>query len=192
VHPVDYNLAMARAMLDELEAFLQSPDVFWPLSHNSSDARSPFPRLSLGVVLMTLDELRAAEPDLAPAELTAIQVVEREFDRIKLKWTVAVEHKALGEMSQRLSIWRAYLQDLSESRSGAEDYPMEVRQRVALARLLDLAGRNPGIQGTAQSLSQLDDSLRASFEPGEFIWDQRLKAVYAPAGFWFLFGRPRM
>ena len=178
-------------MLDELEAFVQSPDVFWPLSHTSPDTGSPFPRLSLGVVLLTLDELRAVEPDLAPAELTATQVVEREFDRIKQKWTVAVERKALAEISQRLSIWRAYLQDLSESRSGAEDYPMEVRQRVALARLLDLAGRNPGIQPTAQSLRQLDDLLRAWFEPGEFIWDQQLKAVYTPTGFWFLFGRPR-
>jgi len=192
VHPVDYNLGMARAALDELEAFLQSPDVFWPLSHNSLVTGSPFPRLSLGVVLLTLDELRAVEPDLAPAELTATQVVGNEFDRIKLKWTVAVERKALGEMSQRLSIWRAYLQDLSESPSGTEDYPTEVRQRVALARLLDLAGRNPGIQPTAQSLRQLDDSLRARFEPGEFIWDHRLKAVYTPAGFWFLYGRPRV
>ena len=190
MHPVDYNLGMARAMLDELEAFLQSPDVFWPLSRSSPDTESPFPRLSLGAVLLTLDELRAAEPDLTPAELTATQVVEREFDRIRLKWTVAVEHKALGEMSQRLSIWRAYLQDLGESRAAAEDYPLEVRQRVTLARLSDLAGRNPAIEPTPQSLRQLDDTLRARFEPAKFIWDIRLKAVYDPARFWFLYGGP--
>ncbi|HLC03105.1 MAG TPA: hypothetical protein VJK02_08720 [Anaerolineales bacterium] len=191
MHPPDYNLTLARAILSEFEPFLQSPDAFWPLSATSPRPGIPFPRLSLGALLLALAELRAAEADVDPAGRDAGQAVKREFDRIRQKWAVALEHKALSESSQRLSIWRAYLQDLSDARADPADYPREVRQRVVLARLLEVARQSPDSRTAIGSLAEWDSILRGLLIPGGFIWDARLKDVYPEEDFWFLYGTIR-
>lgn len=191
MHPPDFNLALASAILEQLEPFLQSTDAFWPISAVSPSPGVPFPRLSLGVLLLTLDELRASEADLDPAGRAAGQVVEREFDRIRQKWAVSIEQKALLESSQRLSIWRSYLQDLTDARAEPADYIHEVRQRVVLAHLLELARRNPDGRATLGSLAEWDRVLRSLLVPGDFIWDARMKIVYPDRDFWFLYGTIR-
>jgi hypothetical protein len=192
VHPPEYNLALARAILEQLEQFLQSDDAFWPLPARPPSPGIPFPRLSLGALSLALDELRAVETDIEPSARSAIQAVEREFDRITQKWTAAVERKALAEASQRVSVWRAYLQDLRDLRTDPADYRQEVKQRVILSRLLGLARSNPDNRVTIGALEGLDRNLRSLFAPGDFIWDIRLERVYPEADFWFLYGGIRI
>jgi hypothetical protein len=188
VHPPEYNLALARAILDQLEQFLQSDDAFWPLSARPPRPETPFPRLSLGALLLAFDELRAVEIDAEPTARSAMQAVEREYDRISQKWAVAVERKALAEASQRLSVWRAYLRDLDDGRADPTDYRSEVKQRVMLSRLLGLAQSNPESRAAIGALRTLDGDLRSLLAPGGFIWDSRLERVYPEADFWFLYG----
>lgn len=191
MHPPEYNLALARAILESLEPFLQSPDPFWQLTSPGGNRSIPFPRLSLGALALTLDEIRAAEDEVEPAVRAAGQAAEREFDRIRQKWTVAVERKALSESSQRLAVWKAYLQDLGDARADPVDYPHEVRQRVILARLLEFARANPDSRGTALAVDTWDGVLRNMFVPGPFVWGILLKTVYPETGFWFLYGTIR-
>jgi hypothetical protein len=188
VQPPEYNLALAQAILEQLEPFLQAADAFWPLSARPPGSGIPFPRLSLGALLLTLDELRATEPALDPAGRSATQAVEADFDRISQKWTVAVERKALSESSQRISIWRAYLDDLRDQRADPADYPQEVRQRVALSRLLELARLSPDSRQTTEAVEHLDEFLRSLLVPSGFVWDERMKSVYPEEDFWFLYG----
>jgi hypothetical protein len=191
VHPLEYNVALARAILEDLEQFLQSPEAFWPLTITFPTPGIPFPRQSLGVLLVTLDELRVME-QAADAEIRSASLgFEREFDRIRQKWPVAVERKALTEASQRLSLWSAYLQGLSDGREDPADYPQEVRQRVILSRLLGIAKTNPDSREPITIVEELDGMLRSQLTPAEFIWDDRLKAVYPDGEFWFLYGRIR-
>lgn len=192
MHPPEYNLALARAILEDLEQFLQSPEAFWPLTIPSPSPGVPFPGLSLGALLLTLDELRAAEADADAAGRSASRAFEREFDRICQKWAVAVARKALTEASQRLSVWRAYLQDLSDARADPTDFPRDVRQRVILSRLSGLARANPGSREIAEAVEEWDSILRRSFIPGDFIWDARLMLIYPELDFWFLYGAIRM
>lgn len=192
MHPPEYNLTLARAILEQLEPFLHTDDAFWPLSVRPPHPGVPFPQLSLGVLLLTLDELNAVEMDVEPATRSAIQSVERELDRITQKWTVAVEGKALSEASQRLSVWRAYLQDTRDGRTDQADYRQEVKQRVILGRLLGLARSSPDGQDAVVALLELDEELRSLFAPGGFIWDARLERIYPQAEFWFLYGGIRL
>jgi hypothetical protein len=191
VHPPEYNLTLARAILEQLEHFLQSADAFWPISARPPTPGAPFPRLSLGALLLTLDELRAVEADAGPAVHSATQVVKREFDRISQKWAVAVERKALAEASQRLSVWRSYLQDMRDGRTDPTDYIQEVKQRVILSRLLEQTRSSPDVNTTTSVLDGLDRDLRSMFVYGEFVWDARLKRVYPEEDFWFLYGELR-
>lgn len=191
VHPLEYNVALARAILDDLEEFLQSPEAFWPLTATPPTPGIPFPRQSLGVLLLTLDELRAMEEAPDGAVPSASLGFEREFDRIRQKWTVAVERKALTEATQRNSIWRAYLQGLSDGRENPADYPQEVRQRVILSRLMEIARKNPETRNSLDSLETLDSMLREALAPDAFVWDKRLQPVYPKTDFWFLYGMIR-
>jgi hypothetical protein len=191
VNPTDYNLALARAILEAIEPFLQSTDAFWPLTAAPPSSAIPFPRLSLGAFLLTLDELRAAEAQAATAVRPSIQSVEREFDRIHQKWRVAVENKALAEAPQRLSIWRAYLEDLNDGRGDPAGYSQEVRQRVILTRLLQTARGSSKRDETLGRVGDCDAILRGLFVPREFVWDPRLRPVYPEKDFWFLYGEIR-
>jgi hypothetical protein len=191
VHPAEYNLALARAILDQLEPFLQAADAFWPLSARSPTPATPFPQLSLGALLVTLDELRASEAEGDAPIQSGFQAVERDFDRIAQKWRAAAERKASAESSQRLSIWRAYLHELDEGHADAADYAGEVRQRVILSRLLGIARADPHARDTASAVEASDQVLRRRFAPGEFIWDIRLRGVYPKEDFWFLYGTVR-
>jgi hypothetical protein len=191
VHPLEFDLALARAILDNLEPFLKSPEPFWPLTGTSPIPGTPFPQLSLGALALTLDELRALEDGADSPDRSAILSAEREFERIQQKWEVALERKALAEGSQRLHIWKAYLEDLSEGRIVTADYAHEVRQRVALGRLMQIARANPDWAEASYIMGVLDVGLEGFFVPGEFIWDDRLQRVYPKLEFWFLYGKVR-
>jgi hypothetical protein len=184
--PPETQLAWFLTALEELPAFLPSGDVFRPLHH-------PPPRmvhdLSLGTMLLTIDSLTAGAEELTPAERAA-------WDRARLRWgaevssrAAAVEGKARAELPHRLNLWRSFLQDLAEKSSESERYAGEVRHRVIIERLAELSGALPDV-GLGRRVAEADQALRSRFEPGAFIWDAPLAALYPQTGFWFLYGRP--
>lgn len=182
----EIQLAWFSAALEELTAFLLSPDIFRPLHH-------PPPRmaqdLSLGSLLLAFDVLHASRPALAPAD-------QARWDHLRLRWEAeraaqpaVIEAKASAEVPRRLSLWRAYMQELGERPAEADEYASEVRHRVIIDRLQGaLGGRS---QGTPIALiDRLDRALRPWLEQAPFLWGQNLRAAYPEARFWYLYGHP--
>jgi hypothetical protein len=64
MHPALYSLGLAEAMADELEDYLLSGELFWPLQRRASPGEPPYPQLSLGGLFLTLDELDAGDRSL--------------------------------------------------------------------------------------------------------------------------------
>jgi hypothetical protein len=177
-------------MLAEMEAFLLSPEIFWPITPRSPRGTPPFPRLSLGAYLLVLDELDAQANALTPGETHSLARLRVLVDRVDRKWPVALERKSKQEQRVRFNLWRGYLRDLGEGAETPHRYAYEVRHRVMFARLSRYATPRNGAGSPPDGMRALDRELRARFIPGGFIWDQALMLRYPEGAYWFLYGRP--
>jgi len=190
MHPAEHSLGLAEAMTEELEDYLLSAELFWPLQRRAGSGEPPYPKLSLGSLFLTLDELEASESDLAPALAARLRSLRSRVEALRSKWAAAIQRKAAQELKSRVNLWRAYLTDLEESPRAAELFPQEARQRVMAARLEAASGDLPEGASSRRALQEVDSRLRQRFNPGAFIWDRRLARVYPASEFWFLYGTP--
>jgi hypothetical protein len=190
MHPIEYNLELGKAILEEIEPFLLSEEIFWPLNRHSKRGMPYFPRLTLGTLLLTLDQLSVQIEGMSNSQKRAQQEIQSMLERVRLKWPAALERKAVRESQTRFNLWRAYLSDLEERKDTAENYQNEVRNRVMYQRLQDFQRPTPQTSDSQSAIDGLDFYLRSSFKPGPFLWDAALIPVYPSPTFWYLYGRP--
>lgn len=156
-----------EAALPELQTYLLSDVLFYPLTHS-------LPRLTLGGLLLAQRRLHAYE-DASPLDLR--------LDTLRDKWRAAWEKKAAQEFETRLTLWRNYLDDCREEETLRENYLREVRWRVMLALLV------AELPADSSELNALDQQLRTKFQTGGFIWDEALVREFSQDDFWFLYGK---
>ncbi|OGO20507.1 MAG: hypothetical protein A2Z14_13575 [Chloroflexi bacterium RBG_16_48_8] len=188
--PIEQNLSLLERMLEEFELFILSAEVFWPLAQGGIRG-TPLPRLTIGGLLLILDELTALNPKMTPKQAMRHDRLLRKFEGMLEKWRVAIENKAIQELQARLNLWRAYLHDLEEQPEWIENYPREVRTRVMMEHLIAIIGPNPDLEVEFQAIKYLDDRIHNFLLPGEFIWEDPLQQLYPRDTFPFLYMRPR-
>ena len=186
VHPIEANLDLVQAMLGEAQDYLASPEVYWPLSGSPA-----YPRLTLGGLILAMDELRASEPRMDSRLAAAWSRLRTQWDTLRAQRAAGVARKAALELHSRLDLWDAYLGDLRESAGASGEYATQVAYRVMADPLADLARGEASLPGLLTRLSGLDDRLRGRFTAGSFVWDPVLQPVYPRTEFWFLYGHPR-
>jgi hypothetical protein len=163
------EIAYLQNGAQELETYLLSQELYWALPAN-------LPRLTIGNLLLT--QLRQN----SPASRASISKIES----IRTKWRTNWQNKARREFENRLRLWSNYLQDYTKDahRYGA-DYQGEVRLRAILELLLHEIENPPGERA---ALNGLDATLKAHFQPGDFIWKSELAPAFDPQTYWFLYG----
>ncbi|MEX0787299.1 MAG: hypothetical protein WD906_02825 [Anaerolineales bacterium] len=181
------SLALAEAMGEDLEPYLQSPVLYWPVSARLPAAVHP-PRLSLGTLQLTLDELGALRASLNPEQRTRGLMLDSLLEAARGRHGSALQRKAQDEQGGRLRLWRAYLDDLAEGGGSRQDYPGEVRNRLIASRLALWAASPAQASAMGEGSAGHDRALRAIFQPGEFVLDERLRSVYPSEEFWYLYG----
>jgi len=187
---IDYNLSLLDIMLDDFEAYILSKVLYWPLSMDAKrDAY--LPRLTLGGLYLTLDELASQQFAMNQDQETQYHKLIRKFDQVISKWQVCVEQKAQQELSSRLNLWQAYLRDLEDDPDLVEDYPRAVRIRVMIGHLIDLSGSSQEVKEKTLIISSLDQRFNDFVKPNDFLWDAPLKLVYPQEKFPYLYRSPR-
>jgi hypothetical protein len=190
MHTPEYNLKLVRAMLEEIEDYLRSNALFWPLDSSSLQGLPTLPRLTPGGLLLALDELDAQSDEMTTQQRAEHQKLDLQMQRVFQKLPGAAGRKAVREMHSRFNLWKAYLNDLIEKADRPDNYAYEVRHRVIFERISELAERQPDSQASIQAIRLIDASLHTYFKPGEFIWDPRLRTRYPEDRYWFLYGVP--
>jgi hypothetical protein len=188
---VEYNLDLFEAMLDEIEDFLLSVDIFWPLAKRAKPDSPPYPRLSTGGLLMTQDESLAQETEMNSDQKARLANLQSQWKRILNKWRSALGRKSEREMGMRLNLWRAYLSDLEEGSASHFDYHRETRNRVQFTRLRTLTASNSKTLKLEKTMRSLDARLLNLTIASKFIWDARLRETYPEREFGFLYRQPR-
>ncbi len=188
---VDYNLDLIEAMLDEIEDFLLSADIFWPLAKRSKPDSPPFPRLSTGGLLITQDECLAQEAEMNSNQKVRHAKLQRQWNGVLNKWRSAIGRKSEREMGMRLNLWRAYLSDLEEGGASHFDYHRETRNRVQFTRLRTLTAGSSKTLEMEKTIRSLDARLLNLTIASAFIWDERLRKTYPEGNFGVLYRQPR-
>jgi|Deesub1362A_J573_1020465.scaffolds.fasta_scaffold05927_3 hypothetical protein len=185
------QLALARAMLEELESYLLSKELLWPLSRHAPPGEPPYPRLTLGNLLLTLDALGAMEDALPPTQAARVQELKTRLQALKGKHAAAMQAKAVQEARMRANLWKAFLQDLDERRDEPQRIGQEVHHRLMAARLREFIFDDRQWEALEGRLRAADRRLDAHFAPGPFLLEPALRKIYPRQDFPFLYLKPK-
>lgn len=174
-----------QAGLKEIEPYLLSAELFWPLNIAPSVGEPGYPNLTLGGLL--LYQIFARPLAKTTPQITTLRKIDTEIESTQMRWRVVWERKASWEFKSRLRQWGNFLKEV---RVDPEDnngyYRYEVRFRV----IMDLL--KPEIRDVDPSylehLDSLDLLLRALFAPGDFIWEPDFETEFHTEKFWYLWG----
>ena len=197
---VEYDLRYLKAGVEELEQYLLSSQLYWPVHVVTPTGETPYPRLTPGELLLAREKLRAHSLDFLSTspgynnEVTSpvqakIDRLEGDFEVIRSKWRGNWGKKAAQDFSSRLALWRNFLGDYRKVPDDqAPFYAYEVRTRVILQLLEPEAVGIPAAE--LDMRTGLDTLLRAILVPGEFIWEAALEAGFPKAAYWYLYAQP--
>lgn len=189
MHSIEYNLALLSEMMGEFDGFLLSEELFWPLQRKSFE-KIPFPQLSLGALLLSLDELSALRSSMDSHQERKFQNLLTQYERFYRIRRVAMEKKSAREVITRTNLWRAYLQDVEEDPAALDEYANQVRNRLLMAKLETLSSSGAS-SGESNGFKAIDERILGNATPADFIWDERLKAIYPVEEYPYLYIKPR-
>lgn len=192
---VDLNreAAICRAMAEDLKTYLLKDVLYWKLS-DSGSYKTPYPRLTLGGLLLRLHHLGALGNLLTPAAYEAFSWSQSTTDALLSEWRVRFEVKLLEEVPARMRQWSVFLMECRESKGQcADEYPTQAVIRTMVELLLK-AGEARDLRGIAQMRGQVrafDERLVNQVVRNPFVWDVTLEAAYPEDDFWWLYVIPR-
>ncbi len=182
----EYDLRYLQAGVEELENYLLSDDIFWPIDIRPPAGEPGYPQLTLGGMLLSRKRLSAYNK--APKQAAQVEKLITDMDKIRSNWRVAWEKKAGRSFGVRLKMWRDFIEEYRQSPlDNADRYPYEVRLRTMLA-LLQMEGGGQ-VPAEVDLLVILDKFLDTVLITGGFIWDEDLQPGFPEHVYWYLYGR---
>jgi len=182
---------LAEAMVEEIEPYLLSRELHWPLQLRGPAQGNPT-RLSLGALQLTLDELESLRPGFTPGQRARFEDLGSRLERLRENHASAMQRKAQAEQQSRLRLWQAYLTDLAEGTASSQDFRREVRNRLMAARLAAWAPSGSAASAMVEASAAQDRRLQAVFRPGRFVLGEHLEKVYPGPEYWYLYGGVRL
>lgn len=184
-----YDLEYLQIGVEEIEDYLLSEELFWPVSGRPSSGRPFFLKMTIGNLLLSERNLATLLSDqlLSASEEHRFLAMQRQFEVVQSKWQVAWGDKASREYQSRFNQWMRTLEELKGDRyQNAPYYQNEVRVRVLLDLLADHVPAESRLD-----LAPFDAVLRKIFKSGAFIWEDTLATGFPQERYWYLYGGVR-
>lgn len=183
---LERDLEIMEAMAAEMDDYLRSDVLFWPLGEGD------LPRLTLGGYLMRQHRLLALRDLLDLDEQERLHEAIQEFQAALEEKIVRFEQKAHEELAARLRQWQAYLREIKTG-VGVSYYASAVETRAMLAALIAQLRVNPYELDAEipQKVALLDRELTRYWDSGNFVWPVEWKPAYPQDEYWWLYGHPR-
>ena len=180
----DSDWELLKAGVDELETYILSPVLYWPISNRKPDLMGETTRLTIGNLLLSLKRIKST--DLEEPCKADVEKMEGDVKRIREKWRSNWSNKAELEIRSRLELWTRFVGNLAaEPHEYWKSYPYHVRQRVIL-ELLSAETLAPSSLYES-TVAGLDTRLRAISVNGQFVWDAALINGFSEDTFWYLY-----
>ncbi|MBN1147188.1 MAG: hypothetical protein JXA78_08030 [Anaerolineales bacterium] len=182
----EYDLWYLRDGIAQLESYLLSEEIYWPVGVAAPANEPPYPQLTLGNLL--LSHQRAQALAQAPGQRAELGRLSSELQAMRSRWRSAWGRKAKAEFHARLNLWRDFLEEYRQSPQAQFDrYAYEIGRRATLHLLRPEADDLPTEE--IEMLSALDAILRQRFVPGAFAWEPGLAPAFPQDEYWYLYGR---
>lgn len=179
----EYDLTFLQGGIPELQAYLLSNEIYWPLGLAAPAGERPYPQMTLGWLLLAHRRATGWPQGPPSPQLAALT---HQMDATRAKWHSAWRKKAAQEFSSRLKLWANYLNDYRGDKTHAHQYAYESQRRVLLHLLVtEEAEISPA---ESELLKGMDSYLRAVLQPGPFIWHPDLTAAFPQDTYWYLYG----
>ena len=186
MEPSRYPLKFIQAGIDQLENYLLSDLIYWPVGVTAASGQPAYPSLTLGTLLLFIQQAEGLA--VSPQQRTELSKLKSELDAIRTHWQAHWGRKAASEFRARIKLWRDFLEEYRRDPEGNYDrYGYEVTRRVMLHWLKQAAANLPSSE--THMLDSLDRLLQAMITGSEFIWDETLKPVFPKGTYWYLYGR---
>lgn len=187
IEKLERDLAIASRFSAEMGTYLASDILFYPTGPT-------IPQLTLGGYLMRQHRLLLLRDLLNSAEQDTLDQTVAQAQTAFADHVLRVERHGHQELEARHRQWTEYLRELKPKKSEfATYYASAVETRAMLAALL-AQFRLPPYQldsTVPDRLEALDNSLRARWKPGEFVWPEEWKSAYPASEYWWLYGSPK-
>jgi hypothetical protein len=183
---LNQDLAYLKSAAEDLEAYLLSPVLFWPLSGSKGvSLQGESSQLTPGNLLLC--KKRVNNGNWSDDERKTIGEINSRIQQILEKWQSTWQKKAAEDLAKRIKVWTDYLTNLAQSPQRLRgDYAYNVRQRVILQLLSDeIKAGEP-----ENSLKVLDQRLRNIVQTGDFLWEKELAKGFPAELFWYLYVNP--
>ena len=182
---VEYDLRYLNCGVEQLESYLLSREIYWPVGAQQPAGEPPYPQLTLGGLLLARQRLGASAR--SSGERAELSRVEKEMDAQHAHWQVSWGKKAAHEFRARLTLWGNFLEEYRQNEAANFDrYAYEASRRVMLHLLKANAEDIPAAE--LDLLAGLDQLLRAVLLTGDFIWEPILAPAFPPDPYWYLYG----
>jgi hypothetical protein len=178
------DVRILSAMASNLTPYLYENEMYGYLSGD-------LPKLTLGGVLLRLYRLNRLGHLLDADQRSRVQQAQHQFETERIQWAAHYEMKLPRELGKRIHALDVFLQECHEDlQACAAGYPTQAEKRTMIEHLAAESGlRNCLDEELRTHLTQVDNKLRRSLEDGMFVFiDERLKEVYPPDQFWWLYG----
>lgn len=186
IEKLQRDLQVLEAMAAEMDDYLRSDVLFWPLSDGD------LPRLTLGGYLLRQHRLLELRDLLDQEEQERLHNAVHQFHAALDEKIVRTEGKAHEELEARLRQWQQYLREIKTG-VGVAYYSSAVDTRAMLAALIAQMRVNPYEldETVPEKLAFLDRELSRYWEGGNFVWPREWKPAYPREKYWWLYGHPR-
>ena len=181
-------LAILTAMADELEYYLTNDELYHTLIVRAPGGDQNL-KMTIGDMLTRVRQLQNEDVDLQSlkekiaAALTQIDVTRRELH-------TRMQERMAREVASRLNNLQWFLDDCVEDQQRCRiDFPFEMRNRQRIEELM--AALDGRLDETNQKrLEAIDTRIRQMTRNTDFLWDERLKSIFPPAPYWYLYVSP--
>jgi hypothetical protein len=191
---LDADRNLVKGSVEDLSVYLDSNELFWPLSTPGSGARNTI-ALTIGNLLLSMERLKAIG---RLQELDgAIRIIMAIKESRKTVWIL----KSAREFIARTNLWKSNLKSfLNDTNKETLEYAGIIKGRVILELLktqlmneraaFEVVKREVPLAGKSMNLlDELDMQLKA-FPSSEFIWDKQLTEYFPREIYWFLYRAP--
>lgn len=182
------DLHVLEHMAQEMDAYLLSDVLFWPMS------KGGLPRLTLGGYLYREHRLLELAPKLlSPTDTARVESAVRMYNLALVEKIVRLETKAHEELQARLRQWGEYLRDIENKQSDGADYATAVTTRAMICGLVNQLELPPYQlePRTKQQVHLIDQHLSHFFVAGEFVWADIWQSAYPQDEYMWLYGHIR-
>ena len=182
----DYEIRYLDAAQSELESYLLSDKLFWPIGIRARRGVNAYPELTLGNMLIS--QRRAAALAGSSEQYSDLEHITTQIGEIRAHWQSAWNKKASQEYRSRFKLWQKYLEDYRVQPDANWDrYAYEVSRRVILELLSSEAGDI--LDGEMVLLNGLDGYLKSILIESDFLWAEELLSAFPKNPYWYLYGK---